>query len=150
MPRSKHEFGPNFESRTKLRLCGSCSDTARVGRYWLWELTLPTKIPRRADISSTMCDLHVGVVILHVLSALEHDGCCHGHVVFRKLSFVYLLYNDHAYNSDYKHRRQRFTCSGVRIVIVVTAKLLLRNSLRGCNSFFYVFALSFGTSGCCQ
>ena len=86
----------------------------------LWELTLPTKNPRRAGISSTMRDLHVGVVILYMVYASVHNGCCHGHTVFRNLVFVYLLYKDNAYNFDSKRRERHFTCSGVRTVMVIS------------------------------
>ena len=92
----------------------------------LCELTLPTKNPRRAGISSTMGNLHVGVVILHVVYASVHDGCCHGHVVFRNLVFVYLLCKDNVYNFDSKRRRRHFTCSGVRIVMVSATSYPLR------------------------
>ena len=38
----------------------------------LWELTLPTKIPRRATHLVNDVSLHVGVVILHVVYASVH------------------------------------------------------------------------------
>ena len=89
------------------------------------EIDVPTKIPRRPTHLVNDVSLHAGVVILHVLYASVHDACRHGHVVFRKLSFLYIQYKDDAYNFDYKHRRRRFTCSGVRIVMVISHELRL-------------------------
>ena len=71
-------------------------------------IDVPTKIPRRATHLVDDVSLHVGVVIVHVLYASVHDGCGHGHVIFRKLSFLYALYNDDAYNFGYKHQWRRF------------------------------------------
>ena len=84
-----------------------------------------------------MCGLHIGVVIPPWCTLGYNRGCCHGHAVFRKLSFLHILYKDNAYNFDYKHRRRRFTCSGVRIVMVISHELppqitrLLRTLLLG-------------------
>ena len=107
-------------------------------------IDIPTKIPRRATHLVNDVSLHVGVVILHVLYASIHDDCRHGHVVFGNLSFVYILYNDDAYNFDYKHRRRRHTCSGVRIVRGdQPPSYFVPNSLFGRVTHTYVFALSF-------
>ena len=65
------------------------------------------KIPRRADISSTTCDLHMSVVILHAPPASGIMAA----VVATSYSeiFVYVLYNDSVCNFD-RHRRRRRMC----------------------------------------
>ena len=74
--------------------------TGQGSRYGALGIDVPTKMPRRATHRVYDVGLHVGVVILHVPSVLELDGCCRGHVVYGNLSFLYILYNDSAYNFD--------------------------------------------------
>ena len=69
----------------------------------LWELTLPAKIPslNRHLVNDVRPPCGCGNPT-HGVRFGTH-GCCHGHAVFRKLSFVYVLYKDNVYNFD-RHR----------------------------------------------
>ena len=64
-----------------------------------------------------MCDLRVSAVILHAPSASEMPMAAVVATSYAEiLVSVDILYDDGVYHLDYKHRRRRLMCSGVRIV----------------------------------